>query len=248
LINTYKIIKELDLGNKYEALQYVESFIARKKKQLTPSITSELIFMSAQLLLNVKSFDDCGALMVWYIETGGGETNKFRIKTKTNHEFCDLEKLIELITPLSPSDAACIINKVNSPIGAVISKLDTSELSNTDTTLLNTNLLKLEDISGNAYLVSEQFLQALKCACRLGDMGRTANVLHIWAGKGYKYEYPLFFARATLHLLAEGQQQQAIDLVGIIKQREYIVEEHQHVSKGVIRQVIKCSNQCSTYH
>lgn len=220
-----KVLKELDLGNKYEALQYVESFVARKKKQLTPVITSELIFMSAQLLLDAESFHDCGSLMVWYIETGGGETNKFRIKTKDQHEFCDLEKLISLIASLSPENAACIVNKISTPIGTVINKLDTSELSNVNASILNKNLLKLEDIAGNAYLVSGQFLQALKCACKLGDMGRAAIVLHTWASKGYKYEYPLFFARATLHLLAEGQQEQAIELVSIVKQRAYIEEE-----------------------
>ncbi len=61
-----KMIPHLKGTNFYEAQQYVQSFVARKKKALTESQTSALVFHGAKLLLNHNAASDAGSLLVWY--------------------------------------------------------------------------------------------------------------------------------------------------------------------------------------
>jgi len=210
-------------GSPYEALQYVQSFIARKKKALSREDASTLVFLGAKLLMDAGSYNDTGALLVWFMETGAGENLRFHIRTAPEQTYCDLERLLSLLEGLEAAASAPIVNKIASAIGQLWVNLP-SNTSEETKVCLNKNILKFEDICADAFEHSGNYLGALKSIFKLADMTRAAKLLHNWATKGYKYEYPLFFARATLHLLAEGQAEQAADLVTSSRQANYIVE------------------------
>ena len=208
-----RVKTEIEEGHAYEALQYVQSFIARKKKALTPESASSLIFLGASLLAEAKASEDVGALLLWFIETGAGEDLRFKIRSSVTESSCDLENLLKLLLKMTPSEYSSVIEKVYQPIGKLVSALSTRDTNLSQ--IINQNMLKFEEYSSKGFASSGNYLSALKCACRVGDMNAVAKILHEWASHGYKYEYPLFFARAVLHLLAEDHSDQAFELVGI---------------------------------
>ena len=58
--------EELSQGNHYEALQFVQSFIARKKKTMTANTASKVLFHGAKLLMGAGQAQYTGALLEWY--------------------------------------------------------------------------------------------------------------------------------------------------------------------------------------
>jgi hypothetical protein len=221
---TIRVNDWLKEGSPYEALQYVQSFIARKKKTLTREDSSTLVFLAAKLLIDAGSFNDTGALLVWFMETGAGEDLRFHLSTGPDQSYCDLDRLLDLIKDLDAASSAPIINKIASAIGQLIGSIPSSTPQEKRVSL-HANMMKFEDLCANAFEYSGNYLGALKSICRLGDMDRAAKLLNNWASKGYKYEHPLYFARAALHLLAEGHSEQASDLVTISRQAGYIAED-----------------------
>ena len=83
-----KMLQELKANNSYEALQYVQSFIARKKRSIVPEIVSSMVFHAAKLLVDHESAGYAGTLLLWYMDGGAGEENNFHIeKEKVPHHF-----------------------------------------------------------------------------------------------------------------------------------------------------------------
>ena len=56
-------------GTTYEALQYLQSFIARKSKSLGKDGTSDCVFHGATILMNRTAYDDAGTLLEWFIDS-----------------------------------------------------------------------------------------------------------------------------------------------------------------------------------
>ena len=59
---------ELRDGHPYEALQYVQSFVARKKKALGQDTTSKVLYHGAKELILSGASSSAGTLLKWYLE------------------------------------------------------------------------------------------------------------------------------------------------------------------------------------
>eukprot|EP01032_Pedospumella_encystans_P039041 gene39041-44260_t len=120
-----KVQAELRDGHPYEALQYVQSFVARKKKALGQVTTSEVVYHSAKELIFSGASSSVGALLKWYLEEGAGVEYPFRLSTEqlSAGNYCDVQRLIDLITPLTSDQAYPIIDIVYDQLHLFIAKL-----------------------------------------------------------------------------------------------------------------------------
>lgn len=215
-----KMRKEIDQGHPYEALQLAESYVARKKKTFGRSVTSALVFHGCQILIDSKASADAGTLLMWFIEDGAGDDYYFRFEENdlSGDVYCDVQRLIDLLSKLSPTDAFPMVDKIYGPLHKAAVKKNVSKSSSTLTERLNRLELNLIDI----FEATNNWYSAYKAIVRLGDMNRAARLLNSWARDGYASEQPLFFGRACLQLLSEGHIQKAQDL--ITASEPYIVE------------------------
>lgn len=196
----------------YEALQYVQSFVARKKKHLTPNITSQLVFLGAKKLIQDDSPADAGTLLLWFIEGGAGEDNPIHIETKELDSgadlYCDIDRLIQLVKKLDSSKTVFISEKVYVALVKILAKLKIPKNSS-----ISERINLLEDIFADAFETAQLWHLACKAVVRLEDMERLAKDINSWSDEGYATEKPLYFARAALQLFSESQAQLGMKLV-----------------------------------
>lgn len=206
---------ELSAGNQYEALQYVQSFVARKKKTMGPNLTSKVVFHGAQQLAASNSSSGAGTLLKWFIEDGAGVDHSF----KTNPgeysiaNYCDVQRLVEFLTPLSAESVFPIVDAIYAPLHLMITKAKLNKKSGPLANRLN----KFEEICANAFAAAERWLLAFKSYVRLGKIEQAGIVLLNWSAKGYATEKPMFFARGLMYLLAEGKVEHASSLLSFAK-------------------------------
>ena len=189
----------------YEALQYNQSFIARKKKILGTDHTSTAVFCGAALLAKNKAASSAGVLLKWFIEEGAGLDYPFKLR---NDGYCDVERLINFLKPLPVSDAAAIADVIYNPFHLLVAKASVPANSR-----LSTRINDLEIFFAGILLSSHKWLSAFKSFLRLRDLTGATQTLKQWSEEGYKYEQPIFFARALLYLLSEGKAGLANELL-----------------------------------
>ena len=213
-----KMLKDLKAGNSYEALQYVQSFIARKKKTIKPIIVSDMVFHASKLLIGYESAPYAGTLLLWYMEGGAGDDNVFHVeKGSLENTFCDLDRLTLLLTANSVEKSSSIVEAIQKPLLAMVENFPISREASFDS-----RIKSLEVISADLFESAGNWRMAFKFRLRLGDMKRLAKTLDLWASDAYPTERPLFFSRAILHLLANEQRDLALDLVQAAS--AYIIE------------------------
>ena len=76
----------------YEALQYLQSFIARKAKSLGKEGTSDCVFHGATILMTRNAYDDAGTLLEWFIDS-----DDFNTLGK------DLDRLLDFLNKYEPT-------------------------------------------------------------------------------------------------------------------------------------------------
>lgn len=206
-------------GKFYEAQQYVQSFVARKKKVLGQSVTSTLVFHGARLLLNANASSDAGSLLVWFIEDDAGADYGFKLEKSelSGDKYCDCQRLLELLSSQPADKIAPMVDKIYGPVHIYASKD-----SITKSSPLYTRLTKLEEIFANSFESVKKWNSAYKAMSRIADSSRMSSLLNSWAMEGYKCEQPLFFCRAVLQLLGDNKVELAADLVA--KSKAYVVE------------------------
>lgn len=221
-----KLTKELQDGHPYEAQQYVQTFVARKKKTLGQNLTSTLVFHGLSLLLKNNSPEDAGSLIVWFIEDG----DLFSILDAdlTPDSYCDVDRLLELLSCVSAEIAAPFIEKLYGPLHILIAKK--SNLIKDGPLALR--LDKLENVFADIFESTKKWNNAYKSVLRLNDISRLASILNLWANDSFSIEKPLFFSRSIFQLLADKKIDQALELSKI--SYNYIsepnVEENEVVS------------------
>lgn len=213
-----KMLVELQVGNTYEALQYVQSFIARKKKSIEPILVSEMVFHAARLLEDHNAAPYAGTLLLWYMEGGAGEENKFHVeKGSIDGSFCDLERLTKLLADSTREKSAAILEVTQRNVIVLL-----EELPVTDEDSLGSRIQGLLDICSKLFEFSSNWKMAYKCRVRLGDMRALARTLDLWSADSYPTERPLFFARSIFHILVHDEQRKALELLHAAN--EYVVE------------------------
>lgn len=222
-----KVKQELAEEHAYEALQYVQSFIARKKKILGQKGTSHAVFLGASLLtgnhkLGVSPKPDqassisatlgltTGALLKWFIEDGAGLDYHFNMYPEivNNAHYCDVENLFNFLSSIEVTIAGPIVEAIYNPLHVVIAKSKIKKNSP-----LARRINKLEILFAQTFFANRKWLSAFKSYNRLQDAEKMAEVLLHWSNEGYRYEKPLFFARGILQLLSENKISLAKDLL-----------------------------------
>jgi len=200
-------LTEKFLGSQpYEALQYVQSFVARKKKALGRNKTSLCVFHSAKLFVDRDASSDAGTLLLWFLES----EDLFHLAGQkgTEDKYCDTERILALLKGLPTQKACPVVDQIYGPLHQVVAKaglLNVGEVS--------TRMQQFERMSADIFQQSKKWFSAYKVVVRLGDLERAAGILNEWSKEGYATEKPLFFARAVLQLLSEKKLSQAEDMV-----------------------------------
>lgn len=217
-----KMLMELKASNIYEALQYVQSFIARKKKSIGSALVSSMVFHAAKLLIDYDSAEYAGTLLLWFIEGGAGEENSFHIENKREDDsldgtYCDLSRLTGILTDHPQEKASIILDVIQKQVLTL-----TESLPTVYSTPMGRRLARFEEACASLFEFKQNFRLAYKFRLRLGDMMELAKSLDLWATAAYPTERPLFFVRSILHLLVINEQGKALELLEGAKL--YVVE------------------------
>lgn len=180
----------------YEALQYLQSYVARKKKSIGKDNTGLAVFFGADLLAKRKAFNYVGELFEWFM--GGSE---FDLDTS-------LKRIEDMLKKLSAEDAEPVVNVIYGPLHQKVVK----SMTKANQKGLSVQLLKLDAIFADVFQKTKKWPNAYKAILRLGDVKRAATVLNDWSKDAFKYEKPLFFARAVMTMLSEKKIEQAAEM------------------------------------
>jgi hypothetical protein len=186
-----KMAAELKDNHPYEALQYVQSFVARKKKGLGQANTSAVVFHGARQFAASDASSSAGTLLQWFIEDGAGLEYQFALDASN---YCDVQRVIDLLTPLSSAQAFPIVDLIYDPLHLYVAKSKAKKSA-----ALIARLNQFEELSAKINVESGAFFRAFKSYLRLNKMNEAASTLNEWSKKGYASEKPLFFARYITH-------------------------------------------------
>lgn len=216
-----KVLADFQAGtfHAYEALQYVQSFVARKKKTLGPAGTSRAVFHAAKLLITSKGGNDvdeaamasaAGTLLKWFIEDGAGKDYSFHLHPEQTHadQYCDIQHCLTLLEPIDVKFSGPIVDTIYNPLHMLLAKAKVKRNSP-----LQKRLNKLDILFADVLLRHKKWLGAFKSYVRLADAEKIALVLTNWSAEGLPTEKPLFFARGLLQILADNKASLANDLL-----------------------------------
>lgn len=211
-----KILAEIAAGHSYEALNYAQSFVARKRKHLGRNATSALVFYGARLLVDNGAASDSGTLLAWYIEDGAGDDFLFHLEDRAIVDkdiYCDVQRISDLLTGLTLEQTSPIVTKIHGPVHKAI--LNKKKIKKNGP--LSKRLEAFERKCADTFESTKDWLSAYKAVLRLeaSDMARAANILDMWSSEGYATEKPLFFARAVLQLLSDGKTAKASEFLSV---------------------------------
>ena len=211
---TVKILAEIAAGHSYEALNYAQSFVARKRKHLGKNATSALVFHGARLLVDNQAASDAGTLLAWFIEDGAGDDFLFHLEDRAlvdKEIYCDVQRISDLLSNLKLDQTSPIVSKIHGPVHKAI--LNKKKIKKNGP--LSKRLEIFEKKCADTFEATKDWLSAYKAVLRLeaSDMARAANILDMWSSEGYATEKPLFFARAVLQLLSDGKVAKASEFL-----------------------------------
>lgn len=210
-----QILKQIDEkivdSQSYEALQFLQSFIARKKRAMGRSKTSLCVFHGVRRLVERGSSGDAGVLLVWFIESDelfhlDGSTKS--VLSSEEAPYCDLERVLTLLRDLTPEQSVAVVDQIYGPLHQVVAKGGMARAAS-----VPSRMSQLEQLSATVFEATKKWHSAYKVVMRLGEMERGARILNSWAAEGYANEKPLYFGRAVMQLLSERRTQQAEELV-----------------------------------
>ena len=211
-----KVLAEINAGQSYEALQYVQSFVARKKKHLGRKETSDMVFLGARLLIDNGAPANAGTLLEWFIEDGAGDDFNFHMEEKkaltVEGVYCDVQRVSELLNGMPSAQSLPIVSKIYGPVHKAVLSIKTKKNGP-----LFARLDALEQTFSNVFEETKDWLSAYKSVLRLqtSDIPRAASILDKWSNEGFATEKPLFFGRAILQLLAESKVAKATEMLAV---------------------------------
>ena len=198
------------VSTSYEALQYVQSFVARKKKTLGKNSTSRCVFHGAKLLVDRGNSGDAGALLVWFIESDDLFNLSGTKKAGGDETYCDTERILAILSGLSVDKAGPVVDQIYGPLHQVVSK---AGLLRGAAGGVSDRMEQFERQCADIFEGTKKWYSAYKVVVRLGDVQRAARLLNEWSNEGNALEKPMFFGRAVLTLLADRKLTQAEELV-----------------------------------
>jgi len=197
---SHTLILKIESGSGYDALQYFQSFIVRKRKSFNREELSELFFFAVKLFIDRDSLNNSIALLQWFIKGGAGSDCIFSLNGTTD----DLGKLISLLRAYEINIVAPIIEQTY-----VILNEKFAMSNRAEKVLLQGKMDEFESLSLSAFEALKNWPSAVKAAIKLNKVNVLVRLTHLWASEGYPNEFPLFFARVVLVLLTENKLEQA---------------------------------------
>eukprot|EP01041_Mallomonas_annulata_P002537 gene2537-4946_t len=232
-----KMMKEISDGHPYDALQYIQSFIARKKKSFGRSLTSSLIIYSSQLLIECNHAFEAGALLNWYINGGAGEGYSFHLTmdisndcTDSSNNPCDLESIISLLSSFSRNQIVPVIDAIYSSLLKLLKSKGVS-IGKSSNSYLSNKLETFEMISADVFELTKNWSSAAKIFIRWQDAERAVIAVDLWAKEGYTKEYPLFFARVVFEILSENRVEFASKFIMLATEAHSVLSDDSTVDK-----------------
>ncbi len=200
----------------YGALQYLQSFVARKKKAVGVDAISQVIFYGCALLIERGDAEDAGNALVWYI--GNDDLLHLSNNTKGEGQYCDTERVLALFQKFTSAQLVACASVLYDPLHQIIldSRLTTG--TNTDSAI-SQRMRAFDEICANVFEQTSVWRSAYRVCVRLNHIARAASILDRWSSTPgcYKHEKPLFFARAILTLLAEKKIERAVEMTNASK-------------------------------
>ena len=169
----------------FQALQYVQSYLARKKKTFGQNIVSSLVFHAASLMVKHNASSSAGTLLTWFIEDGAGVDFFFKLQNEklNSDNYCDIQRLTEFLSELTIDEAAPTVDLIYGPIHVLIAKSKQPNKS------LSSRLEKLEILFAKILEGSKRWRNAFKSYVRIDNMKKVSAVLEAWSAEGKEIQY-----------------------------------------------------------
>ena len=199
----FKTVSEKLAGEStsYGALQYLQSFVARKKKVLGKDNTSKVVFHGAACLIKNGNGKDAGNALQWYIES----PDLFYIDvTAGDGGYCDTGRVLDLFKKFKINQLEPCASVIYDPLHkAVVDSMTTLGI-HTDS-LVAKRMHSFDEMCADIFEKTKVWRSAYRVCVRLNLIERAAGILNKWADMPdcYMNEKPLFFCRSILTLLAD---------------------------------------------
>jgi len=201
----------------YGALQYLQSFVARKKKAIGVDATSQAIFHGCALLIARGDSEDAGHALSWYVDSedlfhvSGHNGNK-------NGNHCDVERLLALLDKFSSKQMIGCVSVLYDPFHAAVLKSGMTTGKNADSAV-SKRMHTFDNKCANIFEDTESYRSAYRVCIRLSLVPRAAAILDKWSNLPgvFLHEKALFFARAIYTLLSEKKLPLALQMVAASK-------------------------------
>ncbi len=207
--------KLLAEGTSYGALQYLQSFVARKRKQMGADNTSQIVFYGASCLVSNGNGHDAGNALKWFVES----KDLLHIDPAVKDSgFCDTLRLVELFRKFQAKDLEPCASVIYDPFHKVVveSKMTVGVHINSNVTK---RMKEFDELCADIFEQTKVWRSAYRVCTRLNLIERSASILNSWSDNDstYMHEKPLFFARAILTLLSEKRVAAAAELANASK-------------------------------
>jgi hypothetical protein len=163
-------------GDAYEVLQFVMSFIARKKTHLDADAVSQLIFRGATYLAEKGSPTYASTLLAWYLDGNAGEDKTFQVN---DGAFSDVQRLTALLDAVSNEAGERVLDGVYKLLLPMFHSVNKESQGSLHT--MHTKWVAAFEAGGNWFAA---FFSALV----VKDYSRAASICKSWAAMGFKSE------------------------------------------------------------
>ena len=180
-----KMNEELSNQHPYEAMMYVQTFVARKRKVLSKQDTCDLVYCGIKTLQSHSEWMSAGVLLEWLVSTGSLELNP------QNSNF---DNITAIITAMPKDGVISFLDKAYKPLCAYIQTYDGD--------IKHRYMFQLSLICGEIFEKCRRWRDAKNCYIGVGDMVALSRVVHQWTTDGFPSEYSLYFVRTYLFVLA----------------------------------------------
>lgn len=163
-------------GDAYEVLQFVMSFIARKKTHLDADAVSQLIFRGATYLAEKGSPTYASTLLAWYLDGNAGEDKTFQVN---DGAFSDVQRLTALLNAVSNEAGERVLDGVYKLLLPIFHSANKESQGSLHT--MHNKWVDAFEAGGN-------WFAAFFSALIVKDYSRAASICKSWAGVGFKSE------------------------------------------------------------
>jgi hypothetical protein len=211
-----KVASELDAGKSYDAIQFCQSYLARKSTSVSSDVIASRCLHATRIFI-LKGFGvEAGILFQWFL------TQPFQESLSTDTSNAFIEEVSDILSSSNIGQSAAFAENIHQGIISFV----TTKSSLGDLPSKN----NLYESMAKVFQTSENWETSLKFYLLTGDIASVAACLNNWANRGVTAEYPLFFCRNILQLL---QQKKAAIAMILVSHSEAFINAFKRSSASV---------------